>query len=86
MAWTISYTDSARKQLRKLDQQVARKILDYMDARVTDYPRAVGKALKGELGEIWRYRVGDARVLCDIQDQELIVLVVKLGHRKNVYD
>lgn len=85
MVWTISYTDSARKQLRKLDRQVARKILDYMDDRVTQDPRSFGKALKGNLGELWHYRIGNTRVLCDIQDQHLVVLVVKLGHRKNVY-
>ena len=85
MAWTINYTDTAKKQLRKLDKQVARKIIHYMDSRVTNEPRTQGKALKGELGELWRYRVGDTRVLCAIQDGSLTVLVVKLGHRKNVY-
>ena len=57
-----------------------------MDYHVVSDPRTFGKTLKGSLGNHWRYRVGDTRVLCDIQDNELLVLVVKLGHRKDVYD
>ena len=58
-----------------------------MDARVLeqDDPRALGKALKGELGDLWRYRVGNIRIICDIQDNVLTILVVKMGHRKDVY-
>ncbi|WAC49374.1 type II toxin-antitoxin system RelE/ParE family toxin [Asticcacaulis sp. SL142] len=87
MAWTINYTDTARKQLKKLDRQIAIRILDYMDARVAtaDDPRQSGKALTGPLGSFWRYRVGDYRVICDIQDGELCVLVVEVGNRKEVY-
>ncbi len=87
MTWTINYTDTARKQLRKLDKQTARRIVDYMDCRIkeNENPRSLGKALRGELGEFWRYRVGNIRVICDIQDNVLNVLVVKIGHRKDVY-
>ena len=87
MAWTIKYTDTARKQLKKLDRQIARRILDFMDERVAvaDDPRQTGKALTGPLGNFWRYRVGDYRVICDIQDGELCVLVVEIGNRKGIY-
>ncbi len=88
MAWTISYTDTARKQLRKLDKQTARRILDYMDERIAgaQNPRDTGKALTGPmLGTFWRYRVGDYRIICEIQDGKLCVLVVGIGHRREVY-
>lgn len=87
MAWTIDYTGTARKQLLKLDKQTARRIVDFMDARVApvDDPRSIGKALSGPLGGFWRYRVGDCRVICDIQDGALRVLVVEIGHRREVY-
>ena len=87
LTWTIEYTQTARAQLRKLDQQMARRIVDYMNERVTglEEPRSLGKALTGPLGELWRYRVGDYRVICDIQDAALRVLVVRVGSRGKVY-
>ena len=87
MAWTINYADTARSQLRKLDKQTARRIVDYMDERIADLenPRSAGKALTGPLGGLWRYRVGDCRVICDIQDGALRVLVVQVGNRRDVY-
>ncbi len=87
MAWTIDYTASALGQLKKLDKPTARRIIDYMDERVSgmDNPRNTGKALTGPLGGLWRYRVGDCRVICDIQDGALRVLVVQLGNRREVY-
>lgn len=87
MAWTIDYTQTALNQLRKLDKQSARRILDFMDERVAqrDDPRSTGKALTGPLGGLWRYRVGDFRVICEIQDGALRVLVVELGNRREVY-
>ena len=88
MAWTIDYTETARKQLRKLDQQTARRIVDFMDARVAtqEDPRSTGKALTGPmLGAYWRYRVGDCRIICDIQDGALCVLVIEIGNRREVY-
>lgn len=87
MAWAIDYTDTAKTQLRKLDQQMARRILDYMDERIAsmENPRSTGKALTGPLGGLWRYRVGDCRVVCDIQDGALRVLVVELGNRREIY-
>ena len=87
MAWTIDYTQTALNQLRKLDKQSARRILDFLDERVAqrDDPRSTGKALTGPLGGLWRYRVGDFRVICEIQDGALRVLVVELGNRREVY-
>lgn len=87
MAWTIEYTDTARKQLRKLDRPSAKRIVDFMDERIAplDNPRSIGKSLKGPLGDLWRYRVGDFRLICDIQDDILSVLVVRVGNRREVY-
>lgn len=87
MTWAIKYSSTAESQLRKLDRQTARRILDYMDERVAvlDNPRTLGKGLSGLLGGLWRYRVGDCRVICEIQDGALCVLVVKLGNRREVY-
>lgn len=87
MAWTIEYTDTATRQLRKLDRQSAIRIVDYMEARVAGSgdPRSTGKALTGPLGGLWRYRIGDLRVICEIVDGTLTILVVRLGDRKQVY-
>ena len=87
LTWTIEYTASARTQLRKLDKQMARRIVDYMTERVAglEDPRNLGKALTGPLGELWRYRIGNCRVICDIQDDALLVLVVRVGSRDKVY-
>ena len=87
MVWTVEYTEAARKQLRKLDKQAARCIIDFMSERVAPLkdPRSTGKALTGPLGGLWRYRVGDYRVICDIQDSALITLVVRIGNRREVY-
>lgn len=88
MVWTINYSDRALKSLRKMDKQNARRIVDFMDLRiaVAADPRHSGKPLKGELGEFWRYRVGDYRILCEISDDELIILAATIGHRREVYD
>ena len=88
MAWTIDYTATVKKQLRKLDSQVARRIVDFMDERIATKagPRGTGKALTGPmLDAYWRYRVGDCRVICDIQDGALRVLVIQIGNRGKVY-
>lgn len=87
MAWTIEYAETAKKQLRKLDKPAARRIVDFMDERIasSEDPRELGKALKGTLGDLWRYRVGDYRVLCEIRDGVLTVLVLQSGNRREVY-
>ena len=88
MAWTINYTESALRQLKKLDQSIALRVVDYMDKRVAtvDDPRTLGKNLVGpKLGDYWRYRVGDIRVICNIQDGEMCVLVIEIGNRREIY-
>jgi len=88
LVWTVSYTETARKQLKQLDRQAARRLVDFMDERVVGGadPSGLGQALKGPLlGTYWRYRVGDYRIICDIQDGELLVLVLEFGIRKDVY-
>ena len=87
MAWTINYTETAKSQLKKLDKQAARRILDYMEKRVACLadPRDPGKMLKGPLGGLWRYRVGDYRVICEIQEGLVCILVVRIGNRREVY-
>lgn len=87
MAWAVDYADTALKQLRALDKQTARRILDYLDERVigSGDPRSAGKPLSGPLGGLWRYRVGDYRVVCAVEDEVMRVLVVRIGNRRDVY-
>ena len=88
MVWIIKYTESSSKQLKKFDKQTALRVLDYMDERVAVLadPRSLGKNLKGpKVGEYWRYRVGDIRVICNIVDGQMTVLVIEIGNRREVY-
>jgi mRNA interferase RelE/StbE len=88
VAWTVEVSESALRELDKLDPQHARRILKFLDDRVagSDDPRAVGQALQGaKLGEFWKYRVGDYRLICKIVDERLIVLVLRIGHRREIY-
>jgi len=88
LVWIIKYTESSNKQLKKLDKQTALRVLDYMDERVAmlSDPRSLGKNLKGpKMGEYWRYRVGDVRVICNILDGQMKVLVIEIGNRREVY-
>jgi mRNA interferase RelE/StbE len=83
----VEYSESALKQLKKLDGQFQRAIIQEMNEIATlDDPRQRGKALKANLSGLWRYRVGDYRVICDIQDAKILITVLRVGHRKNVYD
>lgn len=88
MVWKIEYGASAVKELAKLDRAAARRIVDFMDKRVATSkdPRLLGKALTGSFGAFWRYRVGDYRVICDIKHNEITVLVLRIGHRSDVYE
>jgi mRNA interferase RelE/StbE len=76
------------KDLQKLDRKIQREILDYMDNRVATAkdPRDFGKPLRGSRFGLWRYRVRDYRIICELQQKRLIVLVVAVGHRSTVYD
>lgn len=80
----VVYTPEAEKQFAKLDKPVQKRIKKYL-AEIKN-PRSRGKALIGNLMGMWRYRVGDYRILCKIKDEELIILVLEVGHRKNIYD
>lgn len=87
MSWVYRFDERALKELKKLDRSAQREIIAYLDARVAvdDDPRRFGKGLKSDLAGLWRYRVWNYRILCQIIDQELIVLVVAVGHRKDIY-
>jgi mRNA interferase RelE/StbE len=87
LAWRIEITRTATKQITKLDQQAQKSILRFLRERLAgaDNPRQWGRALQGEKRGLWRYRFGDYRLICDIQDQKMTILVLELGHRKDVY-
>jgi mRNA interferase RelE/StbE len=88
LAWTIEVDEHAARQFARLDRQDATRIRNYLRDRVAtlDNPRQLGKALAGsKLGELWRYRVGDFRIICDLQDGRLVILVLGVGHRSQVY-
>jgi mRNA interferase RelE/StbE len=88
LVWIIKYTETSQRQLKKLDPSTALRVLDFMDGRVAplEDPRSQGKKLVGpKLGSYWRYRVGDLRLICDIRDEVVTVLVVEIGHRREVY-
>jgi mRNA interferase RelE/StbE len=88
LVWRIEFDDSAIDDLAKLDKQVAKRITKFMRERVAalDDPRSIGEPLKGsQLGDFWKYRVGDYRIISDIQDEVLQVFVIKVGNRREVY-
>lgn len=88
MVWRIEVTETAEKQLAKLDRPVAKRIRAFLRERVAtlDDPRSIGDALKGsELGEFWKYRVGDWRLICQIKDKQIMITVLTLGNRREVY-
>lgn len=88
MAWKIEFSEGAKKNIGKLDRQVASRIVRFLSERVAtlDDPRSLGEALSGStLGEFWKYRVGDWRLVCSIQDDTIVVYVLKIGNRREVY-
>ena len=88
MAWTIEIDPAAAKEQNKLDSVSVRRILKFLHERVSrlDDPRSIGEALKGsKLGEFWKYRVGDYRVISRIEDGKMLILVIKIGNRRDVY-
>lgn len=88
MAWQIELDEAAKKDLAKLDKPIAKRITTFLRHRVAtlDDPRSIGEALKGDrLGEFWKYRVGDYRIISNLEDDILRILVVKIGNRSKVY-
>ena len=88
MVWTVEFHADAAKDLRRLDRAIAQRLLKFLDQRVrqSEDPRAIGEALRGErLGAYWKYRVGDYRLICRIEDQQVVVTGVRIGHRGDVY-
>lgn len=88
MAWRVELDSAAERDLDKLDPETALRILAFLHDRVATLadPRSIGEALKGSrLDEFWKYRVGDCRVICDIQDSALHILVVKIGNQREIY-
>lgn len=87
MTWAVEFDEAAAKELRKLDRQMQREILNYFRQRIAtdEDPRRFGKPLSRDLVGLWRYRVRDYRMICNIEDDKLIVLVVRVSHRKDVY-
>ncbi len=88
MAWKIEVSPAADLELSKLDAQYSKRILKFLHERLAklENPRSLGKALQGSrLGEFWKYRVGDYRLICKIEDDRVVVLVLRVGHRKEIY-
>lgn len=86
MGYSVVYHANAQKSLRKLDRPIARRIVDYLDdVGALDDPRRRGKALVGDRAGLWRYRVGDYRVICELRDSELVILALEIGHRGSIY-
>jgi mRNA interferase RelE/StbE len=88
MAWAIEISPEAERNLDKLDPQIRRRVLEFLIERVANLtdPRSIGEALKGsKLGGSWKYRVGDYRVIANIGDAKLIIFVVRVGHRREIY-
>jgi len=88
VTWIVEFDDAARKELRKLDRQSQQDILRYLRERIAtdEDPRRFGKSLSRELAGLWRYRIQNYRIVCNIEDQKLTVLVIRVGHRKDVYE
>jgi mRNA interferase RelE/StbE len=87
-SWTIEFDDRARRELRKLDAAIQQAILKYLRQRIAgpEDPRRFGKPLRRALAGLWRYRVEDYRIICRIEDDRVVVLVLHVGHRREIYD
>ncbi len=88
MAWQIKIQDAAEKDIAKLDRVIAKRILRFLRERLMplDDPRSIGEALKGSrFGEYWKYRVGDYRIICRIEDSQITVYIVRVGNRREIY-
>ena len=88
MTWKIEWDDRARKELRKLDSSVQKEILGYLRLRImaSNDPRVFGQSLSGNKAGLWRYRVGNYRIICRIEGEILVIFVIGVGHRKEIYE
>ena len=88
MVWQIEITDTAKKQLAKLDRQIQSEIVRFLRERIhtNEDPRRYGASLRKVLAGRWKYRVGAYRLICEIQDEKVLVLVLMVGHRSKIYD
>ena len=88
MRYTVEYTKQAVKSLKKLDRQTAALIIGWIEKNLIgcEDPRTHGKGLTSNRSGQWRYRVGDYRILADIQDERIVILVLEVGHRREIYD
>ncbi|MDA8016253.1 MAG: type II toxin-antitoxin system RelE/ParE family toxin [Thermoanaerobaculia bacterium] len=86
--WTVEFDSRAARELRRIDHQHRSRILRFLRERVAiaENPRRIGSALTGQAIQLWRYRVGEYRLICTIEDERLVVLVVRVGHRRRIYD
>ena len=86
--WTVEFDDRARRELRKLDTKIQKLIFRYLRERVaaSEDPRRFGKPLRRNLAGLWRYRVDDYRLICRLRDDRVVVLVLQVGHRRDVYE
>jgi mRNA interferase RelE/StbE len=87
LSWRVEISDIAERQLKKLGRPVQKRILQYLSDRIEGCknPRHFGEPLKGGFSGFWRYRIGDYRVICEILDERVMVLVLTIGHRREVY-
>ena len=87
MSFSVRYDEKALKQLKKMDRSVQRLIVNWIEKNLidTENPRLHGKGLSGDKSGYWRYRVGDYRVIADIRDEEIIIVIVEIGNRREIY-
>lgn len=88
MRYNVVFTDKAKKQLKKIDKHITSLIIGWLEKNIEgcENPRIHGKGLVENKSGQWRYRIGDYRVLCEINNQEIIVLVLEVGHRREIYN
>ncbi len=85
--YQVHYSEKSLKQLKKMDKQIAKLIVAYIRKNLTncENPRTIGKALQGNLSDKWRYRVGDYRILAKIEDEKILISIIEVAHRKEIY-
>jgi mRNA interferase RelE/StbE len=86
--WIVKWDPRAIKELKSISPEIKQRIFSFIEKKVhlSKNPRTLGEPLKGDKAGLWRYRIGDYRMICKLYDTELVVLVVKVGHRKAVYN